>query len=1309
MEPLLFTSFVSVKLPDQTQFNECLLTDRYRLRRRLHALQKLQRSGSLDSDAVLKLEKEVNVSAVIASQRLQTEFDLDYPADLPVAQRVDEISKTIRDNQVTILCGETGSGKSTQLPKICLELGYGHYGRIGHTQPRRIAARSLASRIASELNTESGQLVGYRVRFKDHLQPHSRIKLMTDGILLAEIQQDPWLNQYDLLIIDEAHERTLNIDFLLGYLKRLLPKRPDLKLIITSATIDPERFSEHFDKAPIIMVSGRTWPVEVRYQPPEEELGTAERDEGVQQAIVDALDELALEDRGDVLVFLSGEREIRETAETLRKHHMDNTEVLPLYARLSPTEQSKIFNPSGQRRIILSTNVAETSLTVPGIRHVVDTGFARISRYSHRSKVQRLPVERVSQASANQRKGRCGRVAEGICIRLYSEEDFESRREFTEPEIQRTNLASVILQMQLMGVGKIEGFPFIDAPDSRLIKDGYLVLTELGSVTPDRKVTRIGKQLARLPVDPRIGRMLLEAAHTHCLNELLVIAASLSIQDPRMRPLEKQQASDEAHALFHDELSDYMAMLNLWRHLEEQKRHLSRRKFNNHCRERFLSSTRVQEWFDIHHQLRGQMHEMGYKESMAESGYEEIHKAILSGLLSHIGFRHSGKEMDYLGARNSRFHLFPGSGVFKKRPKWVVAAELVETTRLYARGVASVEPQWIESMAGHLIKRSYSEPHWQKKRGQVGAYEKVTLYGLTLVQRRRINYGPIDPDLSREIFIRQGLVEEEFETRAPFWRHNHELIASLRDQEARSRQHAILFDEELLFRFYDERIPAGIYSKPDFERWSRNLKGGQGKLLFLSEEDVRPSDALVSKEQFPDSMNINGMQLPLSYRFQPGATDDGVTLTVPQDVLGQVTQAQLEWLVPGLLEERITMMIRGLPKAIRKHFVPVPDFARHCVNELPHAQGSLKLAVARLLGKHAGIHISDTDWQEEKLPEHLQMKIRVVDSDGKKLAHGIDLAAMKRKYARSGQGNQQTSLADASHEIENIKRWEFGDIRQRIKLKRGGIELTAFSALIDCNESVSLKLLESEAIAAAVHRRGLRRLAMLTLPEQTRYLKKAFPGLDKMRLQYAKAICPDGVQQGQSELLDELIAVTIDQVFLHEGLIWKQADFEQAIEQNRSRLAEAANRISALVAEILETYREIRTRLSSLSALNLLSSVNDMQQQLDSLVYRGFIEQTDWQHLQAYPRYLKALLLRLEKLGHAAARDQQQMRVMSNLQQEWQQRYQQMHKDHLQDERIEEIRWMLEELRISLFAQEVKTAYPISIKRIEKRWKELGL
>jgi ATP-dependent helicase HrpA len=1287
-----------------------MLSDRHGLRRRLQVVLHGDREGRQVGPEIEKLRPDFEASCALAERRRERLPVPGFPMELPISERWEDIAGLIQKHQVIVLCGETGSGKSTQLPKICLAIGRGVYGKIGHTQPRRIAARSLASRISSELEREPGDSVGYKVRFHDSVRPETHVKLMTDGILLAEIQKDRYLNEYDTLIIDEAHERSLNIDFLLGYLRQLLPKRPDLKLIITSATIDPERFSKHFCDAPIINVSGRTYPVEVRYRPPLEE-GGGERDDAMQQAILDAVDELSRIDRGDILVFLSGEREIRETAESLRKHKMAATEVLPLYARLGPTEQGKIFRQGSARRIILATNVAETSLTVPGIRYVVDTGFARISRYSHRSKVQRLPVERISQASANQRKGRCGRIAEGVCIRLYEEEDFEARAEFTEPEILRTNLASVILQMKILGFGEIESYPFVDPPDSRLIRDGYRVLEEIGAVDGERRVTRVGRQIARLPVDPRIGRMLLTAAHSHCLDEALVIAAALAVQDPRDRPLDKQQEADEAHAQFRNEESDFLGFLNLWRHLEERRQHLTRRKFQRHCRANFLSWNRVQEWRDIHHQLRGQLHEMGYKENRAEAGYEEIHKALLTGLLSNIGFKGAGKERDYQGARNSRFMIFPGSGLFRKPPKWVMAAELVETSRLYARTVASVRPEWIESVAGHLVKHSYSEPHWEKKRGQVAGYERVTLFGLHIIPRRKINFGPIDPVQSREIFIRFALVEGDFHTRATFWRHNRELLEYVENLEHKSRRRDILVDDQCIYDYYDKRVPEGIYSTPQFEKWLRREVKGQPKILHMRLEDLMAGPQQETGEQYPDHWELNGMQLPLEYHFEPGHKADGVTLKIPRAVLNQISGERCEWLVPGLLRERVIALIKGLPKQLRKSFVPVPDYAEACLQAIGSPDRSLTRALSEELKRMTGVHVPEDAWPEDAVPDHLRMNFQVLDEKGQRVDAGRDLLQLKKRHGGKGE-EPYHRLPDTGLEREGILDWDFADLPGTVEMQRGGIGLRGYPALVDRGESVSVQVLDSEQNARQAHHAGLRRLFMLKLAKEVRYLRRNLPGLRAMALQYARAVdAPAGyIAPGKADIERELVALIVDLTFI-EGFAQVRSGeaFRNRIEQRRGEMMTLANDAGSLVSEILQVYQGVRKRLASSNKINWMVSVADMKQQLDRLVYKGFIQNTPYEQLKQLPRYLKALEKRLEKLGHASGRDQQLTREMAGLYQQWLQRDQKYRESGRQDERLEEIRWSLEELRVSLFAQELKTAYPVSLKRIEKRWKELGL
>ncbi len=1299
--------------PTREDLDTCLLSDQAVLRGRLRGLRRRQRRGEPFDQGLAKAWQTIVRSQTLVERRRALVPTIDFPSELPVSERREEVARLIRDHQVVVLCGETGSGKSTQLPKICLNLGRGILGRIGHTQPRRIAARSLAGRVSQELKSELGTLVGYKVRFHDRVAPESAIKLMTDGMLLAEIQHDRLLNEYDTLIIDEAHERSLNIDFLIGYLRGLLPRRPDLKVVITSATIDPQRFAEHFategtGPAPVIEISGRTYPVEVRYRPPEEE-SAGERDEDMQRAISQAVDELAREGTGDVLVFLSGEREIRETAETLRKHHPPSTEILPLFARQGPQDQARVFQQHGARRVVLATNVAETSLTVPGIHYVIDPGFARISRYSHRGKVQRLPVERVSQASANQRKGRCGRVAQGICIRLYSAENFEARAEFTEPEIRRTNLAAVILQMKLLGFGAIEQFPFIDPPDSRLISDGYRTLEELAAIDTGGNLTPLGRQLARLPVDPRIGRMLLAAEEHHCLRELLVIAAALSVQDPRERPLDRQQAADEIHATFHHEDSDFIAFLNLWRFLEHEQKHLSKSKFRKLCQRHFLSWNRVQEWRDIHAQLRGQLHEMGRKENQAEGSFEEIHRALLTGLLSNIGFRDDGRE--YQGARNSRFFIHPGSGLFQKSPKWIVAAERVETTRQYGRIVANVQPGWIEQAGRHLVQRTYAEPHWQAKSGQVAAFEKVTLFGVTIVPKRRVNYGPINPAEAREIFLRFGLAEGDFDTRAPFWRHNRELIEYVQHLEAKSRRRDILVDEEGIYAFYAQRVPSGIYSTPQFEQWLRKTTRREPKILHMRMSDImRREAAEISQQAFPDALPVGATKLPLEYRFDPGHAADGVTLVVPLPLINQVSAERCEWLVPGLLDELITALLRGLPKQIRKAFVPIPDTAARLAGRLTPSDRPLLPALGEGLKELTGVQVPEDAWDPSAVPAHLRMQFRLVDERGRQVALGEDFARLKREYG--GPASEAFAhIPVEGIERDGITRWDFGRLPESIDLDRAGIRLRGYPSLVDEGDRVAIRVLDSQESAAAAMRAGTRRLLSLHLGADLRYLRKNLPGLDRMRLQYAKAPQPPGSEAEKPlDLADELVALVLDRCFL-EGRpeIREQEAFEQRLAENRSSLTNVTAEVCALAAAILEQYQGVRKRLAGITQVNWMHSVLDLREQLDGLVFRGFLQGIPYQRLKEYPRYLRAVDVRAEKLHHAAARDQERLREMAPLYEKWKQRAAAAREAGRSDPRLDEIRWMLEELRVSLFAQQLGTAYPVSLKRIESRWKELGL
>ncbi len=1390
--------------PTDRDLDDCLIADRETLRGRRRGLRRRAREGQPVEAGLLALRQAVQASQAAVRARRAAVPAISYPPELPVSERRDEIAALVRAHQVVVLCGETGSGKSTQLPKLCLDLGRGIAGRIGHTQPRRLAARSLAARVAQELGGETGGLVGYKVRFHDRVRPETCIKLMTDGILLAELAHDRALREYDTLIIDEAHERSLNIDFLLGYLKGLLPRRPDLKLIVTSATIDPGRFARHFaaadgTPAPVIEVSGRTWPVEVRYRPPAEDEHAFERDDAMQQAISEAVAELAREGRGDVLVFLSGEREIRETAETLRKQHPPSTEVLPLFARQGYEDQARIFKPHGTRRVVLATNVAETSLTVPGIHYVVDPGFARISRYNHRARVQRLPVERVSQASANQRRGRCGRVAAGICIRLYSEDNFQARAEFTEPEIQRTNLAAVILQMKLLGFGDIEAFPFLDPPDGRLVADGYRTLEELSALDARGELTPLGLELARLPVDPRIGRMLLAAREHHCLAEVLVIAAALSIQDPRERPFDRQQAADQIHATFNHPDSDFLTLLNLWSFLEKERKALSKNQFRKLCQQHFLNWNRVLEWHDVHAQLaelltgrafprapgmeggegkaaRAGRADGGRRRSLAGDGLalaaagqdgrvlgagatapgtpEEVHRALLAGLLSNIGCKDENRE--YLGARNSRFAIHPGSALFKEGPKWIVAAERVETTRVYGRMVARVQPGWIEAAGAHLLQRSYSEPHWQAEAGQVAAFERVTLYGVTLVPRRRVNYGPINPAEAREVFIRFALAGGDFETRAPFWRHNRELIEYVQHLEAKSRRRDILVDEEAIVAFYDQRVPPGIYSTALFERWLREATRTDPKCLHLRMADVMRHDAAgVTAEAFPDALQIGATRLPLEYHFDPGSPTDGLTLVVPLPLINQVSGDRLDWVVPGLLTERITELLRGLPKPLRKHFVPIPDFAARLAERLTPADRPLVQALGEAIKDISGIQVPEDAWDPAAIPEHLRIKVRLIDDAGRELATGPDPARLKREHG--GQGQQSFAAIPASGlEREGLTRWTFGDLPEQVDLTRAGIRLRGYPALVDTGDAVAIRVLDSAETAARAMRTGLRRLFALALGAELRTLKTALPDLGRRRLQYALApvqpdttpprdhraparpdtaaprdrraparpICDDAptptkpnrgpaktVAPSQApDLADELLALVLDLTFIEgQDPIRTQAAFESRLAAGRPRLTATAREVVALVGSILDAYQAVRRRLSATTQPNWRPATEDIRAQLDRLVFRGFLLAVPYVRLKEYPRYLKAADQRCERLFGAAARDRERLAELAPLETRWQERVRAATEADRDDPRLDEIRWMLEELRVSLFAQSLRTPYPVSVKRIEARWRELGL
>ncbi len=1277
----------------------CLTRDRHALAPRLEGLRRRQRSGKPIDRSLTQLQEAMEASVAARERRASTLPRPEFPGELPINQRREDIAAAIRDHQVVVICGETGSGKTTQLPKLCLELGLGAAGTIGHTQPRRIAARSVAARIAEELGVEMGGPVGYKVRFSDRVRPDTVIKLMTDGILLAETQSDPLLSQYQVILIDEAHERSLNIDFLLGYLRRLLPRRPDLKVIITSATIDPDRFARHFGDAPVIEVSGRTFPVEVRYRPLiAEDEDSLDRD--LQQAILDAVDEVSALGPGDILIFLSGEREIRETAESLRKHHPPGTEILPLYARLSAAEQNKVFQAHGRRRIVLATNVAETSLTVPGIRYVIDPGLARISRYSPRAKVQRLPIEKISQASGNQRKGRCGRISAGVCVRLYSEEDFLSRPPFTDPEIQRTHLAAVILQMAALKLGAVAEFPFIDPPDGRQINDGYHLLTELGAVDEGRRITETGRQLARLPIDPRLGRMVLAARREGCLAETLVIAAALAIQDPRERPLERQQAADEKHRRFRDERSDFQALLNLWTYYHEQARKLSRNQLRNRCREEFLSYVRMREWHDLHQQLYAVVTEMGLRPNDQAADYKGLHRALLAGLLGQVGLKQ--EDQSYLGARNRRFYVFPGSGLFKKGPKWLMAAELVETTRLYARTNARIEPEWIEPLAVHLVKRRYAEPHWEQRAAQVAATETVTLYGLPIVAGRKVNYGPMDPATARTLFIRHALVLGEYNSKAPFFRHNRALLEQVEGLEAKSRRRDLLADEDSLFAFYDRRLPEGLYSGPTFERWRKQAERVDPRGLFMDLDTLLAGDAgAVTGERFPDHLPIDGMALPLSYRFEPGEADDGVTLTVPLAALNQIDPRRLEWLVPGLIEARMAALLKSLPKSLRRHFVPVPDYARALHQALLPGDRSLAEAMAEQLHKIAGVNIPEDAWRPEAVPDHLRMNIRVVDPQGKVLAEGRDVETIGQRL--KGQARESfAALPTPEFEREDIRDWDFGDLPEEVSFTRNGIALKGYPALTPrADGGLDLRLLDSPGRAEVVLRAGLRRLFAMQARDKLKYLKRNLPGFHAMALHYIKV-------GSQETLREDLMEAVLDRAFLgDEALPRTREQFQDRLAQGRERLVEVANALAVGVGEVLAAYHRVNKQLSGKLPLGWYEAVTDIREQLAELIYPGFISNTPPEWLVHLPRYLQAVELRLRKLAQAPDKDRARRADIQRLWGRYQERRERHRQRGLHDPELERFRWLIEELRVSQFAQELKTAVPVSVKRLEEQWARL--
>ncbi|TDP74258.1 ATP-dependent helicase HrpA [Roseateles toxinivorans] len=1255
-----------------------------------------------------------------------------FPESLPVSERREDIARAMAEHQVIIVCGETGSGKTTQLPKIALALGRGRANTgklIGHTQPRRIAASSVAKRIAEELKSPLGEVVGFKVRFQDRLQPGASVKLMTDGILLAETQTDPLLKAYDTIIIDEAHERSLNIDFLLGYLREVLPRRPDLKVVVTSATIDAERFANHFASAkgpaPVLTVSGRLFPVEQRYRPFEES-----REYDVNNAIVDAVDELWREGAGDVLVFLPGEREIREAAEALRKHHPPGVDVLPLFARLSPQEQDKVFEPHGQRRIVLATNVAETSLTVPGIRYVIDPGLARVKRYSYRNKVEQLQIEAISQAAANQRAGRCGRVSNGICVRLYAEKEFNERPRFTDPEILRSSLAGVILRMKALHLGQVEDFPFIEPPPRKAIADGYQLLNELGAVDERNELTPIGKELSRLPLDPRVGRMILEAKDRHALDEVLIIASALTGQDVRDRPMEQQQAADERHKKFDDEKSEFMGYLKLWKWLEESKggsgeHKLSHRRYEALLRENFVSVRRVREWRDIHSQLHTVVAEHGWRLNGSAATYEQVHLSMLAGLLGNIGLK-SEEDDWYLGARGIKFWRHPGAHLSKKPGRWIVAAELVDTTRVFGRGIANIEPQWIPQMAGHLLKVQLLEPHWEKKAAEVIALERATLYGIVIYSNRRVNFGNVDAPAAREIFIREALVNGEWETRLPFVSHNQKLIRQVEELEHKSRRQDVLVDDELIYAYYDQQLPADVCSGASLERWYRVASRENPKVLHLSREELMRHEAAgITVASFPKTLRLGGVDCVTSYLHQPGDARDGVTVTVPIYALNQVSEERCEWLVPGMLKDKLLALLKSLHQRPRSRLVPLPDYVAEFVEMNPFAQGSLLDVLLKAVRDRTQIAVQRNDFKLEQVPVHLFMNFLVVDEHGRQLGMGRNLAALKAELgskarsafqalaalklpaaapavapATAGKGTAQRVPASDKPVKETpaatYTNWTFGELPELMEVRKGAQTLIGFPALIDRGAHVEIEVFDEPDVAAAKHGLGLRRLVALQLKEPLKYLEKNIPDLQKMSVYFMPLGSAD-------ELREQIIGVALDRAFLADPLPTDEFAFKRRIEEGRTRLNLIAQEVARLTGVVLIEYAAAARKLKDSRPAKEVA--DDIQAQLQRLCPKNFVTATPWAQLQHLPRYLKGIVMRLDKLRADPARDSQRLAELRPMEQRFLRRLAELKGTH--DGRVDDFRWQLEELRISLFAQELRTPQPVSVKRLEKVWAQI--
>ncbi|MFN0020820.1 MAG: ATP-dependent RNA helicase HrpA [Pirellulaceae bacterium] len=1347
-----------------SRISQSMQADRARLRNMLRAVRQAEEAGKPFDKNLAKLHEVLEASLARREARQKTVPKIVYDESLPVVGKREDIAAAIRDHQVVVICGETGSGKSTQIPKICLELGRGISGLIGHTQPRRIAARSIAARLAEELGPTGNKLVGYKIRFADQTSEQTLIKVMTDGVLLAESQTDRTFDQYDTIIIDEAHERSLNIDFLLGCLHRILSQRPDLRLIITSATIDATRFAEHFKSgfgpAPIIEVSGRTYPVEVRYQPLVDDDGNGDEEGDPIRGMADAVEDLCRLGNGDVLVFLPTERDIREAHQKLRGRNFagGNPEILPLYARLSTAEQNRVFQNHSGRRIVLATNVAESSLTVPGIHFVVDTGTARISRYSPRSKVQRLPIEAVSQASADQRKGRCGRLGPGVCIRLFSEEDYLARERFTSPEIQRTNLAAVILQTLALDLGPIDEFPFLDPPRPESIRDGYKTLFELGAIDEKRDLTPLGRQLAKLPVDPRIGRIILAADKEACLADVLIIAAALEVQDPRERPQDKQQAADEAQAKFADSDSDFLSYLKLWDFIHRLKSDLSRGQLRKACRQNFLSETRIREWQDVHRQLLEMVTQFGLragkrkydgavvaratmsmplsapsaapqqpmgfadiqrrKDQRAKSAdspeqlpgsfstdgiYASIHRSLLAGLLASIATKTDTSE--YLAAGGNKFFLWPGSGTFGSRPKWMVAAELVETTKRYARTVARIDEEWIEPLALHLVSRSHSEPVWDRRSATVLASEKVTLFGLTIIPRRRVRYAHFDPVSARRLFLQHALVEGDYDTKAPFFAHNGRVREEAAKLAAKTRRRDMIVEDDAIYNFYQSRLPAEVVDGHSLDSWRKDAEQKNPHILKMNAEDILPAEAEVEPADYPDKLEIDRLKLSLEYHFEPGAERDGITVTVPREALPQLTPERMDWLVPGLMEEKVEALIRSLPKQVRRELGPAPQVAQKVADELRFGQRPLLVSVAELLTKAAGVRVTPDMFAADKLPPHLLLNVRVVDEKGKKLSEGRDIVALREQVGVKPEEVKPQAEEIAWHR-DGLKSWDFDKLPQRLDVKRAGVVLTKYPALLDQGESVALRLLESAAEAERQTRGGVRRLFAIAENRELKAQVQWLPGIDKLKLWGA----PLAKERPLTEQLMDLLA---DRAIFGDGLFAglprSRTDFEELLRARRKHVVPAVQEVTKLVLPLFEAYHEVRLALEIARPAAWKFALDDIRDQLALLLPPSFLTAQPWEWLQHFPRYLKAISHRFKKLSTALARDKTNYDLIAPRIKAWKERVARPFTTDAEQEQLALYRWMLEELRVSLFAQELGTSIPVSPKKLDSQWEKVGI